>query len=243
MGALENIIFPNEIEFNRLFPEFESQSVRAYSSPKDYSRFKCDLGGRCQAHKPQRSASRGCAEPRAYSAMAFGTRRRACSSASARTITVFNAPFDPVAVIERSHHILMLMDAELIGRDRIASWTTTIADVALYSWIANAPEGRVDFAVYRDVEAWLEGIEALPRFIAFQPAPVGLRMISDRDSIDDPNLSFDSCRLQRLQHSNPQRNSIVTDFFNRPRQPSGPVGSCRDSGFSQYSARCLGPIT
>jgi glutathione S-transferase len=47
--------------------------------------------------------------------------------------------------------------------------------VALYSYIASAPEGNVDLQPYGQVRAWLGRIEALPGFVAFARTPAGLR--------------------------------------------------------------------
>ena len=93
--------------------------------------------------------------------------------AAARLVTLFGAKFDAEEVIARAHAILALIDAELAGRSWIAAPQPTIADVALYSYIARAPEGNVDLAAYRNVQAWLGRIEALPGFVAFQTSPVG----------------------------------------------------------------------
>lgn len=94
--------------------------------------------------------------------------------AAARLITVFGAKRNPEEVIERAHGILKLIDTELSGQDFIAKNTPTIADVALYSYIARAPEGNVDLSDYPNVNAWLRRIEALPGFVEFQKTPVGL---------------------------------------------------------------------
>jgi glutathione S-transferase len=95
--------------------------------------------------------------------------------AAARLITVFGAKsFNADEVIARAHGVLKLIDAELQGRDFIAASHPTIADVALYSYVARAPEGNVDLSGYPAVNAWLGRIEALPHFIAFAKTPVGL---------------------------------------------------------------------
>ena len=94
--------------------------------------------------------------------------------AAARLITIFKAGFNPQEVIDRAHTILKLIEAELEGREWIAADHPTIADVALYSYIARAPEGNVDLAPYANVRAWLERIEALPGFVEFGQTPVGL---------------------------------------------------------------------
>lgn len=94
--------------------------------------------------------------------------------AAARLVTIFNAGFNPEEVIARAHSVLTLIEAELDGRDWIAADHPTIADVALYSYIARAPEGNVDLAPYANVNAWLRRIEALPGFVEFGRTPVGL---------------------------------------------------------------------
>ena len=94
--------------------------------------------------------------------------------AAARLVTIFNAGFNPEEVIGRAHAILKVIEAELVGRQWIAADHPTIADVALYSYIARAPEGNVDLSAYANVKAWLGRIETLPGFVAFGITPVGL---------------------------------------------------------------------
>jgi glutathione S-transferase len=94
--------------------------------------------------------------------------------AAARLITVFGAGFNAAEVIARAHGILTLLDAELTSRDWIAADHPTIADIALYSYTARAPEGNVSLGAYPAVQAWLKRIEALPGFVAFVNTPVGL---------------------------------------------------------------------
>jgi glutathione S-transferase len=94
--------------------------------------------------------------------------------AAARLVTLFGAKFNAEEVVARAHAILTIVDAELEGRRWIAAAQPTIADVALYSYIARAPEGNVDLTAYRNVQAWLSRVESLPGFVAFQKSPVGL---------------------------------------------------------------------
>ncbi len=94
---------------------------------------------------------------------------------AARLITLFGAKLDADEVIKRAHGILALIEAELASRQWIAADRPTIADVALYSYIAAAPEGNVDTSGYSSISGWLKRIEALPGFFAFQQYPVGLR--------------------------------------------------------------------
>lgn len=94
--------------------------------------------------------------------------------AAARLITVFGAKFNPEEVIGRAHALLSVMESELTSKKWIAGEQITIADIALYSYSARAPEGNVDLSAYPKVQAWLDRIEHLPGFIAFVETPVGL---------------------------------------------------------------------
>ena len=95
--------------------------------------------------------------------------------AAARLITVFGMPFHADEVIQRAHVILARIEAHLEGREWIATRAhPSVADIALYSYIARAPEGNVDLGAYPRIGAWLKRIEALPRFVPFTKTPVGL---------------------------------------------------------------------
>lgn len=99
--------------------------------------------------------------------------------AAARLITVFGAGFNADEVIGRAHAVLKLIDEELGDKMWIIAGThPTIADIALYSYIARAPEGNIDLAPYANVSAWLERVEALPGFVPFVTTPVGLASVA-----------------------------------------------------------------
>lgn len=95
--------------------------------------------------------------------------------AAARSIVLFNALRDPKEPIARAHGVLALIDNALAGRTWIATDTPTIADVALYPYIAKAPEGNVDTVAYANVQAWLRRVEGLHGFVPFKATPIGLR--------------------------------------------------------------------
>lgn len=97
--------------------------------------------------------------------------------AAARLITVFGAKFNAGEVIDRAHAILRLIDDELTDHDWIVGAHPTIADVALYSYVARAPEGNVDLSGYANVKAWLARIEELPGFTPFRQTPAGLAAV------------------------------------------------------------------
>jgi len=94
--------------------------------------------------------------------------------AAARLITVFGANYRADEVITRAHALLARLESHLAGRDWLAADRPTIADVALYSYLARAPEGNVDLSGYPVVQRFLRRIEALPGFVPFVQTPVGL---------------------------------------------------------------------
>jgi glutathione S-transferase len=98
----------------------------------------------------------------------------ASGPATARIINLFKKPVDPADAIARAHRILALVEDTLNGKEWIAAAWPTITDIALYSYIARAPEGNVDLSGYAHVKAWLARVEALPRFQPFIKSPVGL---------------------------------------------------------------------
>ena len=90
--------------------------------------------------------------------------------AQARLITVFKAPLRPEEVIPRAHAALRLIDGQLARGAYICGDRPTIADIALYSYVARAPEGNVELTDYRNIQLWLATIEALPGFVEFPHA-------------------------------------------------------------------------
>lgn len=98
----------------------------------------------------------------------------AYGSAAARLVTVFGAKFNTEEVISRGDALLKLLEGLLAQQDWLVAGHPTIADVALYSYTARAPEGNVDLQPYPAVRQWLARVEALPGFVPFQRTPVGL---------------------------------------------------------------------
>lgn len=85
--------------------------------------------------------------------------------AAARLVTVFNAPLDHATLQAKAHALLSVMNDHLDRGDWFVGNQPTVADVALYSYAAHAPEGGVDLAPYPNLVNWLRRIEALPGFI------------------------------------------------------------------------------
>jgi glutathione S-transferase len=85
--------------------------------------------------------------------------------ALSRGYTLFRAQPVPQDVIDASNHILTLLDQHLATQPFLAGDTPTLADIAIYSYTALAPEGRVSLEPYGAVRAWLARFEALPGFV------------------------------------------------------------------------------
>ena len=81
--------------------------------------------------------------------------------------------------------MLGLVEAELPGVDFIARSQPTIADIALYSYIARAPEGNVDLSGYPNVMAWLATDRSAAGFVAFGKRRSACRLTHDAVGADD----------------------------------------------------------
>jgi glutathione S-transferase len=93
---------------------------------------------------------------------------------AARLITVFGAKFNSEEVIGRAHTLLGRLEAHLAGPVWLVGERPIIADVALYSYVARAPEGNVGLAAYANLKALLRRIEVLPGFLPFVQTSAGL---------------------------------------------------------------------
>ncbi|CAN7650816.1 glutathione S-transferase [Variovorax sp. LjRoot290] len=93
----------------------------------------------------------------------------------ARVIVLFGLATDPSDVIARSHNLLKVMEAELCDRPFLAGDSSTLADIANYSYVAHVPEGNVSLEPYPKVREWLARIEALPGFVPMVASRIGLR--------------------------------------------------------------------
>lgn len=86
--------------------------------------------------------------------------------AHARLVGIFGAKHD----LERAHatalQLFAVMDDQLRrGSGYFVGSRPTIADVALYTYTAHAPEGHLDLDPWPAIRSWLHRIESLPRFV------------------------------------------------------------------------------
>lgn len=92
--------------------------------------------------------------------------------AAARLVKLFGAPFDHARACAIAGQLYGVMETQLGGREFLLGETPTIADIALYSYTAHAPEGGIALDAYPNVRAWLARVEALPRFVAMKRSAV-----------------------------------------------------------------------
>ena len=88
--------------------------------------------------------------------------------AEARLLTLWPRPGDLPRAQQIASDLLRFMDGHLSGGGFLAAEHPTIADLACYSYVAHAPEGRISLEPYPAVRAWIRSVEALP---AFRPMP------------------------------------------------------------------------
>jgi glutathione S-transferase len=74
------------------------------------------------------------------------------------------APGDPVRGEDIAARLLAFMNDHLDGRAFLAAEHPTLADLALYAYVAHAPEGRISLEPYPAVRAWISRLEAMPRW-------------------------------------------------------------------------------
>ncbi|ATB32257.1 glutathione S-transferase family protein [Melittangium boletus] len=95
----------------------------------------------------------------------------ASGPATARLVTVFGMKLDAERAKEIASQLYTVLDSHLATRSFVAGDAPTLADVALYSYTAHAPEGGVSLEPYGNVRAWLARIQALPGFIPMPRTP------------------------------------------------------------------------
>ena len=84
---------------------------------------------------------------------------------AARIIKQFGAPGDHARALVISEALLGVLEGELAKRPFLVCAAPTLADVAVYSYVARAPEGGVSLDIRPAVRTWLGRVEALPGFL------------------------------------------------------------------------------
>ena len=89
--------------------------------------------------------------------LAFGPAR-------ARVVVKFGGKHDLAVAQALAERLFQVLEAELKDRAYLVGDHPTLADVALYSYTAVAPEGGVALDPYPAIQSWLQRVEALPHF-------------------------------------------------------------------------------
>ena len=95
----------------------------------------------------------------------------ASGPAAARLVRILGAKLDHAHAVGVAKKLLSLLESELTTRAFVALPTPSLADVALYAYVARAPEGDVSLEQYPAIRAWLGRVEALPGFIPMAKTP------------------------------------------------------------------------
>ncbi|PWR23806.1 glutathione S-transferase family protein [Zavarzinia compransoris] len=84
---------------------------------------------------------------------------------TARLIRKFGMALDEAAARRTGDRILGLLEAHLVRSDWLAANRPTIADCAVFPYVALAGEGGIDLAPYPFIRAWIARIAQLPHFL------------------------------------------------------------------------------
>lgn len=85
--------------------------------------------------------------------------------AAARLVDKFGYALDKADTLNRATRILPLIDAHLSSHDWLALGRPTIADCAVFPYVALAPEGGISLDPYPNIRQWLARVKALPNFL------------------------------------------------------------------------------
>lgn len=97
--------------------------------------------------------------------------------ASARVTCLVGREPTP-AQLKTAQRLFRVMELALQAQPFLAGPAMTLADIAMYTYTAHAPEGGVSLEPYPALRAWLARIEALPGFVGMvrgpEPAPMAI---------------------------------------------------------------------
>jgi glutathione S-transferase len=94
----------------------------------------------------------------------------AAGPGAARLAKIFDPSLDHARAVRVAGRLLTQLELELSARPFLVGSSPTLADVALYAYVAHAPEGDVSLKPYPAVGAWLARVQAIPGFVPMQPA-------------------------------------------------------------------------
>ncbi len=94
-------------------------------------------------------------------------RQRSCqrSCQTARTPQIRQS-IDTTAAGQTADKVLGIIDRHLQRQDWLVGDSVSIADIAVYPYLALAPEGGLDIGAFPNIIAWFQRIRALPGYVA-----------------------------------------------------------------------------
>jgi glutathione S-transferase len=84
----------------------------------------------------------------------------------ARLVRILGAKHDYERAVGVAERLFGVLEGELGQRPFLVGDAPTLADLALYAYVARAPEGDISLEPYPSIRAWLGRVEALPGFVA-----------------------------------------------------------------------------
>ncbi|KRW61046.1 glutathione S-transferase family protein [Pseudomonas sp. TTU2014-080ASC] len=87
------------------------------------------------------------------------------SVCAARLVQKFGYALDYNAGVENAPRVLSVLDQHLKTNEWLAIGRPSIADCAVYPYVALAHEGGVDISGYPHIAQWINRIEALPGYL------------------------------------------------------------------------------
>jgi glutathione S-transferase len=95
----------------------------------------------------------------------------AAGPSTARAVKLFGRPLDHALAVTVSTQLFGVLEQTLAKQPFLTGGKPTIADVAMYTYTAHAPEGGLSLEPFAHIRAWLSRIEALPGFVPMQRTP------------------------------------------------------------------------
>jgi glutathione S-transferase len=78
----------------------------------------------------------------------------------------FGSPIDTATARQTADKVLGIIDRHLQSQDWLVGNSVSIADIAVYPYLALAPEGGLDIGSYPAIITWFQRIRALPGYVA-----------------------------------------------------------------------------
>ena len=138
--------------------ESEGEVIADSNAILVYLALRYDTSGRWYPSDPV-----GAAKVQRWLSVAAG--KLAAGPMTARLATVFGMPVDKAKAQDSANALFSVMGAELARGPFLVGQQPTIADVALYTYTAHAPEGGIALEPYPAIRAWISRIESLPGFV------------------------------------------------------------------------------